>query len=358
MVEVIRLRISLYEGNRRLPWKALVRSLIAAACVTALGLNAGYCSKVYQELQEKQNIEESIDMMPSFGNFPVNVSELSGAAGMMFVRVPNIPDVEKDRINTEKSVICAEEDNETAVHKTAAHRTEEKEKDILKAVAKGREKEDMPLVTDPAGSIEHSDKLAIEDNTGELDVPVEGGENSEAEIRISVYGNGGIPEMSDTTCKASAFTVDMLTAPRRMGKLFDKWYLDKECRIPFMQIEPGQKELILYAGWMEFPGFISNDLGHITGCTPDAVVDGLLCVPDYEECTGIESGAFDSLKASVIEVYIPENITYIAAGTFDCLSELVYIEAASGNPVYYSDNGIVYYMDGTEAFRPAKRIKR
>ncbi len=92
----------------------------------------------------------------------------------------------------------------------------------------------------------------------------------------------------------------------------------------------GCRSLNLYAGWKEFPGFKSNDLGHIVGCTGsiEAVFDGFLCIPGYENCVGIEKGAFDGMEEDVFELYIPANITYIEEGAFDNLTNLMFIEAS------------------------------
>lgn len=48
----------------------------------------------------------------------------------------------------------------------------------------------------------------------------------------------------------------------------------------------------------------------------------------------------------VEEIYIPANIIYIASGAFENLTNLIYIEVAEDNPVYYSENGELYTKDG------------
>lgn len=176
-----------------------------------------------------------------------------------------------------------------------------------------------------------------------------------ATVTVSVYGNGGVPEVSTASVKTVSFTTDTLGIPARPGKLFDGWYTDAECTVPFSGLEEGCTALTLYAGWREFPGFISNDLGHITGCTGsmEAVQDGFLCLPHYENCTGIESGAFDGMEDGLFEIFIPANITYIEEGSFDSLDNLMYIEVSKDNPVYYSESGVLYYADGTEMAYPA-----
>ena len=173
-------------------------------------------------------------------------------------------------------------------------------------------------------------------------------------LTVSAYGNGGVPEAAEISVDPAAFTLEALETPSRPGKLFDGWYVDAECSIPFSGVEEGCRSLNLYAGWKEFPGFQSNDLGHIVGCTGsiEAVFDGFLCIPGYENCVGIEKGAFDGMEEDVFELYIPANITYIEEGAFDNLTNLMFIETSGDNPVFYSEKGVLYYNDGTVAAYP------
>lgn len=60
----------------------------------------------------------------------------------------------------------------------------------------------------------------------------------------------------------------------------------------------------------------------------------------------MEAHAFDKLAQMVEEIYIPANITYIAPEAFENLTNLIYIEVAPNNPVYYSVNGELYMKDG------------
>lgn len=175
-------------------------------------------------------------------------------------------------------------------------------------------------------------------------------------LTVSLYGNGGTPEVSSYTCEADEFSAETLTRPKRLGKLFDGWYVDAECKIPF-DGTVGAETLELYAGWKEYPGYLCNDNGHIIGCMReiDVIIDGFLRIPEYETCTGIESGAFDTVKDDVLEVCIPCNIVSIAPGAFDSLSSLMYIEVLPGNPSYYSENGILYNRSGQVVCCPAGR---
>lgn len=74
--------------------------------------------------------------------------------------------------------------------------------------------------------------------------------------------------------------------------------------------------------------------------------DGFLVLPTSASCTGIAASAFDGVEDRIMEVYIPANIHYIADGIFDRLPNLLYIEAASGNPYYYSEEGVLYRTTG------------
>ena len=76
------------------------------------------------------------------------------------------------------------------------------------------------------------------------------------------------------------------------------------------------------------------------------VSDGLLLLPFDDSCTGVDPHAFDKLAQMVEEIYIPANITYIASGVFENLTNLIYIEVAPDNPVYYSENGELYTKGG------------
>ena len=108
------------------------------------------------------------------------------------------------------------------------------------------------------------------------------------------------------------------------------------------------KNIRLYAGWKEFDGFVCDANGYVTACTnADTMLrDGFLVLPTSASCTGIAASAFDGVEDRIMEVYIPANIHYIAEGIFDRLPNLLYIEAASGNPYYYSEEGVLYRTNG------------
>lgn len=178
-----------------------------------------------------------------------------------------------------------------------------------------------------------------------------------AKITVTVYGNGGAPEVLENIFPVSEFTAELLGTPKRPGKLFAGWYKDAEGTIPFEGLREGETSLELYAHWSEFPGFLSNDLGHIIACTgeEEAVFGGLLVLPSHESCTGVERGAFDGQVDLITDVYIPANITYIESGVFDGLTDLMYIQVEESNPVYSSIKGILYDKAGNVIAYPAGR---
>lgn len=173
-------------------------------------------------------------------------------------------------------------------------------------------------------------------------------------LTIHLHGNGGTPEMTTFAEPVDALAPETWSVPFRLGKVFDGWYLDAGCTIPFSGVEEGAEQLELYAGWKELTGFVSDDAGHITSCAAEGVIqDGILALPSDAICTGIESGALTAVADQVTEIYIPSNITYIEEGAFENLPNLMYIETAAGNPNYYSEGGILYTVAGEMVACPA-----
>ncbi len=174
------------------------------------------------------------------------------------------------------------------------------------------------------------------------------------QLTVILEGNGGVLKVSEVTCDADEFDLASIEEPKRLGKVFDGWYLDPECVNPFTGVADGTEELKLYAGWKDIPGFLTNDKGHIVGYTDSSivVVDGLMIFTNCESCVGVENGAFDGLEFEILEVYIPANISYIEEGLLESLPYLMYIEAAPGNSTYYSKGGVLYYHSGEIAAMP------
>ena len=212
------------------------------------------------------------------------------------------------------------------------------------------------------GQISHTGLLGVQtDTTENLPVSEQGtipGEDQAIPIptvlTIHLHGNGGTPEMTTFAEPVDALAPETWSVPFRLGKVFDGWYLDAGCTIPFSGVEEGAEQLELYAGWKELTGFVSDDAGHITSCAAEGVIqDGILALPSDAVCTGIESGALTAVADQVTEIYIPSNITYIGEGAFENLPNLMYIETAAGNPNYYSEGGILYTATGEIVAWPA-----
>ena len=171
-------------------------------------------------------------------------------------------------------------------------------------------------------------------------------------LTIHLNGNGGEPALSIMTESMDAVSAEGWSAPFRPGKVFDGWYLDVRCTVPFTGVNPenytGADTAVLeiYAGWRELDGFVCNDAGHIISCAGGSVTDGIFALLSDAACTGIDAGALSSVAGLITEVYIPANITYIGPGAFDGLTNLMYIEATPGNPNYYSEGGILYTSAG------------
>lgn len=162
---------------------------------------------------------------------------------------------------------------------------------------------------------------------------------------VTCYGNGGFPAAASYSFDADSFTENDLAVPVYEGKIFTGWYMDEACTIPFDRAEGEKRKLTLYAGW-KTETYMLSDRGYLIDCGPEMLSDGLLLLPSDGSCTGVEAHAFDKLAQMVEEIYIPANITYIAPEAFENLANLIYIEVAEDNPVYYSVNGELYMKDG------------
>lgn len=200
--------------------------------------------------------------------------------------------------------------------------------------------------TDAAGNLAVPEQETVPGEAQATPVP--------AVLTIHLHGNGGTPDITTFTEPLDALSSETWSVPFRLGKVFDGWYLDAGCTIPFSGVEEGVEQLELYAGWKELAGFVSDDAGHITSCAAEgAIQDGILALPSDAACTGIESGALAAVADQVAEIYIPANVTYIGEGAFENLPNLMYIEAAAGNPNYYSEGGILYTAAGEMVACPA-----
>ena len=210
-----------------------------------------------------------------------------------------------------------------------------------------------PGVTDTPGT---TVVPGVTDTPGTTDTP--GAAVIPETLTIHLNGNGGEPALSTMTESMDAVSAEEWSVPFRLGKVFDGWYLDAGCTVPFTGVNPEDyagadaAALEVYAGWRELDGFACNDAGHIISCAGGSVIDGIFALPSDAACTGIEAGALSSVAGLITEVYIPANITYIGPGAFDGLGSLMYIEAAPGNPNYYSVGGVLYTMSGEVVAAP------
>ena len=109
----------------------------------------------------------------------------------------------------------------------------------------------------------------------------------------------------------------------------------------------------------EISGFICNGEGHITGYADPSkfMKASLVVLPWNTACTGIRKGAFRGLEEKIEEIYIPANITYIEAGAFDTLDNLIFIESDSMNAEYRSANGVLYNRDGSITAYPNRLVR-
>ncbi len=355
--------------GRGLPWEIICRCLIVIAGVMALGVSAEYGGDGYWTADEaagyvwndgciEKLLGKTKDAGAAFGGagigaIPVGKMDMSGiifpkdvsdmVRGVKVRKIPKTVNEYKDIVPAAPSVRV----KENAAKRDAGLKTDGGAETFSTLEVENR-------MTDNVSGIA-LDRVA--ENVGVIDKEAEDKapeETPSVMLTVSAYGNGGVPEVVEISVDPAAFTLETLETPTRLGKLFDGWYVDAECSIPFSGIEEGCRSLNLYAGWKEFPGFKSNDLGHIVGCTGsiEAVFDGFLCIPGYENCVGIEKGAFDGMEEDVFELYIPANITYIEEGAFDNLTNLMFIEASGDNPAFYSEKGVLYYNDGTVAAYP------
>lgn len=180
---------------------------------------------------------------------------------------------------------------------------------------------------------------------GEMENPTTEENGTPILWEVTCYGNGGFPAAASYSFDADSFAGDELSVPVYEGKIFTGWYMDEACTIPFDRAEGEKRKLTLYAGW-KTETYMLSDRGYLIDCGPEMVSDGLLLLPSDGSCTGVEAHAFDKLAQMVEEIYIPANITYIAPEAFENLANLIYIEVAPDNPVYYSVNGELYMKDG------------
>lgn len=101
---------------------------------------------------------------------------------------------------------------------------------------------------------------------------------------------------------------------------------------------------------MTVDGFLVDENGVIYGVDdPDmAVKNGVLKLPS-EQCTGITSTAFSAGMPSVVEVYIPANITDISPGAFSALTNVEWYSVEPGS-LFTEKMGVLLSENGTCVF--------
>ena len=94
-------------------------------------------------------------------------------------------------------------------------------------------------------------------------------------------------------------------------------------------------------------GFLVDENGIIYGVSdPELAISGGVMKFPAEGCVGIRAGAFSAGFSSVLEVYIPANITQIEAGAFTGLTNAEWYTAEPGSG--FSDNmGVLLSDNGT-----------
>lgn len=328
---------SLTDEKRKIsiPWKQIAGAILLAMAVTILCI---YVSKSRDAFTYKVKPVMGISNMESESKIKLTLQELILLNDKDKPLHINSPIVDSNSVLPVISDMNQSEQKISAKSKTKEFMQEKVSKENVQRQTGIVEKESVSELREPEKSIENA--------VGELPLV--------REISLELYGNGGIPECLRDTCSVDDFDIGKYEQPERLGKLFDGWYADKNCTMPFERVEENVTSLKLYAGWKEFPGFISNDKGHIIGYTNTSkfLGDNLMVLPSYKTCTGIEKEAINGLEDEIYEIYIPANITYIEMDIFNKLPNLLYIQVQSGNPEFYSENGKLYYHNGEIAAIP------
>lgn len=321
---------SLVVDNQKVQilWKQILCAIFLALALAGLYANASGSAK--ERIEPKKAVMVEGSLVGIIPNFPMMDMSTFEEKENEFTDPLNL--IQKGMEN--KQIGTTEETEETMRISTTSRQEEiEDHQTEISTVA------DSTILSENDRAV--SGVVPIEDEKEEQPAMIE-------EIKIELYGNGGVPECITDTCKIDTFEIGSYKQPERLGKIFDGWYLDQEGSIPFSDIQAGEAVLKLYAGWKEFPGFLSNEKGYITGYTDESLFlgDGLLSFPTHDSCKGVAKNALKGLEEDVFEIYIPANITYIEPGSFDYLSNLLYIEVSSKNPAYESIDGCVYTKDG------------
>lgn len=307
-----------WEMNLRFPGKKISAVIVLVLCLCLLGANAH--SFVPHRAEHSSGIETT----------DVNVKEP--------VCVENSTDVLRKELSAQVKREAVDLDLAAPVEETVPD-TEIK----TEAFRNDSEVTGYYTATVPASSAEYA---VDTENPGAEDM-------APVSVQVYFYGNGGMPEETVMNYEEMSGVGADTPIPQRLGKIFDGWYLDAECTVPFTGEISGTSEVSLYAGWKDLEYFLCDEQGIITACTGEgAVRDGLLLLPSESCCRGIAAGAFGGMEEQITDIYIPANITEIDAAAFTDLYNLMYIEVESGNPCYYSQGGILYRTGGEPVAYP------
>lgn len=315
MEEIIGL--SGYEVNLEQIWRRLCCVLLVILLISGLYYVSGTYEVALSGCGETRTVQKRTDAAGG-----TDSTDIAGESMLLLVEPSNMLDSVTDMVEWKETVIPKTQEEQVS------------HTGLLGAQA------------DTAGNLPVSEQGTIPGEDQAIPIPTV--------LTIHLHGNGGTPEMTTCAEPVDALAPETWSVPFRLGKVFDGWYLDAGCTIPFSGVEEGAEQLELYAGWKELTGFVSDDAGHITSCAAEEVIqDGILALPSDMACTGIESGALTAVADQVTEIYIPANITYIGEGAFENLPSLMYVEVATGNPNYYSEGGILYTAAGEMVACPA-----
>ena len=358
-----RSEIDIEEIRKRICYILLAVLLIMSLAFTA----ESFEDVVALDTKDSWNVRERTDVLPDVAGNSLAIEDVLAVVNL--AKALNLPEenllVEAEPMSAEPAVMPAPAKTTSAeaipavTAPTATAPTVTTPDAVVPDVITPTEDITTPGVTDMPGTTVVpgvTDTPGTTDTPGATDTP--GVAVIPEMLTIHLNGNGGEPALSTITESMDAVSAEGWSVPFRLGKVFDGWYLDAGCTVPFTGVNPeeyvGSDAAVLevYAGWRELDGFVCNDAGHIISCAGGSVIDGIFALPSDAACTGIEAGALSSVAGLITEVYIPANITYIGPGAFDGLGSLMYIEAAPGNPNYYSAGGVLYTTGGEVVAAP------
>ena len=329
-----RSEIDIEEIRKRICYILLAVLLIISLAFTA----ESFENVVAVDTKDSWSVRERADVLPDVAGNSLAIEDVLTAVNL--AKALNLPEenllVEAGSMTAEPAVTPAPAKTSSAeaisavTAPTATAPTVTTPDAVVPDVITPTEDITTPGVTDTPGTTVVPDAT---DTPGTTDTP--GAAVIPETLTIHLNGNGGEPALSTMTESMDAVSAEGWSVPFRPGKVFDGWYLDAGCTVPFTGVNPedyaGTDTAVLevYAGWRELDGFACNDAGYIISCAGGSVIDGIFALPSDAACTGIEAGALSSVAGLITEVYIPANITYIGPGAFDGLGSLMYIDTRS-----------------------------